>query len=178
MDPYILLKKYYNESEKLYQILIHHSELVKNKALQVAEKHPELQLDVKFIAEAAMLHDIGIFKCFAPKIHCFGHYKYIEHGYLGAEILRAEGFPKHADVCERHTGVGLSVGIIIARQLPIPHRDYIPVTMEEKVICYADKFYSKSKPDRELDLNHIRKSLAKHGDENVVKFDRWHERFK
>jgi uncharacterized protein len=56
--------------------------------------HPEMNLDERFIQEAALLHDIGIFLTNAPKIHCFGDYPYICHGYLGAEILRKEGLDK------------------------------------------------------------------------------------
>ena len=56
-----------------------------------------------------MLHDIGIIRCNAPGIQCFGNEPYICHGRIGAEMLRAEGFPHHARVCERHTGRGLLV---------------------------------------------------------------------
>ena len=91
-----------------------------------------------------MLHDIGIIYCNAPKIYCNGPHKYIEHGYLGAELLRAEGFPKHALVAERHTGTGITIEQVEREELPIPERDYCPQSLEEKIICYADKFYSKS----------------------------------
>ena len=91
-----------------------------------------------------MLHDIGIIYCDAPKIYCNGTHKYIEHGYLGAELLRREGFPKHALVAERHTGTGITIEQIEREELPIPERDYCPQSLEEKIICYADKFYSKS----------------------------------
>ena len=91
-----------------------------------------------------MLHDIGIFYCNAPNIHCHGTHTYIEHGYLGAELLRNEGFPKHALVAERHTGTGITIEQIIREDLPIPERDYCPQSIEEKIVCYADKFYLKA----------------------------------
>ena len=90
-----------------------------------------------------MLHDIGIFLTDAPGIFCFGDKPYICHGYLGADLLREEGFPRHALVCERHTGAGISAESIIKQDLPIPHREMLPVSMEEQVICFADKFFQK-----------------------------------
>lgn len=106
-------------------------------------KHPELNLDTVFLEEAAMLHDIGIFLTHAPGIQCFGTEPYICHGYLGAGLVRKEGFPRHALVCERHTGAGLSLKDIMDQKLPVPHREMLPVSMEEQVICFADKFFRK-----------------------------------
>mgnify|MGYP004420939777 CR=1 FL=1 len=57
--------------------------------------------------------------------------------------MRREGFPEIARVCERHTGTGLTDEVIKQRQLPLPAGDYRPETLEEQLICYADKFYSK-----------------------------------
>ena len=88
---------------ELRHILIVHSRSVAQKALQIVSLHPELNLDRDFIEEAAMLHDIGIIKTDAPGIHCHGTEPYIRHGILGAEMLRSEGLPRHARVCERHT---------------------------------------------------------------------------
>lgn len=76
----------------------------------------------------------------AEGICCFGSYPYICHGYLGADLMRKEGFPRHALVCERHTGAGMSLQSIIDQQLPVPHRNMVPVSLEEQVICFADKF--------------------------------------
>src|SRR3990167_4819755 len=109
MDVIKLLEKYYRPDSKTYYLLVRHSRLVANKALEVAERVKELGPDLKFIEEAAMLHDIGIFMTHAPEIECFGKKPYICHGYLGRELLEKEGFPKHALVCERHVGVGISI---------------------------------------------------------------------
>lgn len=59
---------------------------------------------------------------------------------FGADLMRKEGFPRHALVCERHTGAGMSLQSIIDQQLPVPHRNMVPVSLEEQVICFADKF--------------------------------------
>ena len=178
MNPYEIIQKYYTEGSPLYKILISHSKHVESKALEIAEKHPELNLNTSFISEASMLHDIGIFMCNAPSIQCYGTHQYVEHGYLGAEIIYREGFPLHSLVCERHTGVGLSLERIIARNMPVPHRDMRPVSIEEEVICYADKFYSKSKLKKKHSLKYIIEHLKKHSEEDVDVFLRWHEQFR
>ncbi|MDR2085686.1 MAG: HDIG domain-containing protein [Dysgonamonadaceae bacterium] len=171
MVPEEIIKKYYKEGSELYNILFTHSLAVADRALEIANMHPELNFNKAFLYEAAMVHDIGIFLTDAPQIHCFGKFRYICHGYLGAEIMRKEGFEKHAPVCERHTGSGLTKEDIIQNQLPLPHRDMLPVSPEEKLICFADKFYSKSHLERVKTVEQVRKSLSKYGDESVERFN-------
>ena len=173
MNPLTLIDKYYPVDNELKHILLVHSQSVADKAVALARKHPELDIDIDFVYEAAMLHDIGIFETDAEGIQCFGTHPYIAHGYLGAEILRAEGFPQHALVCERHTGAGLSLEDIIAQQLPVPHREMLPITLEEQLICFADKFFSKTHLDEEKTVEKARQSIAKYGEEGLSRFDRW-----
>ena len=160
MDVQAVFNKYYQPGTPLYNSVWSHSRLVADKALQLAQAHPELEIDLDFVYEAAMIHDIGVFLTNAPSIYCTGDQPYICHGVLGAELMRADGYPRHALVCERHTGTGLTVADIIAQNLPLPHRDMCPVSLEEKLVCFADKFYSKSNPDREKPLDKVRKSVA------------------
>lgn len=173
MEPEKIIEKYYSPQSELYRILLDHSRLVTAKALQIADAHPELQADRNFIAEAAMLHDIGIFGTDAPGIGCRGDRPYICHGILGSELLQAEGYPRHALVCERHTGAGLTREEIIRQVLPLPHRDLLPVSIEEQIICFADKFYSKSKSQHEKSVEKIRQGMRKYGEDSVKRFDRW-----
>ena len=154
-----------------------HSTLVTKRAVRICDLHPELSLDRQFVIEAAMLHDIGIFKCDAPGIYCFGSEPYLIHGRIGAELLRAEGFPKHARVCERHTGAGITKEEIIKLNLPLPHEDFLPETMEEKVICYADKFYSKTHPEVEKTIEQAERSLKRFGEDGVERFKLWEKLF-
>ncbi len=170
MDYELIIYKYYKDNPELLSILMKHSKAVADKALAIADAHPELCLDRQFLLEAAMVHDIGIIKTDAPDIECFGDEPYIRHGVLGAEMMRAEGYPRHARVCERHTGAGLSLKEIEEQGLPLPHVDLLPETLEEKVICYADKFFSKTKLDREKTLEQAERSVAKHGGEGLRRF--------
>lgn len=173
MNPFTIIDKYYPAGGALRDVLVTHSESVSRKSLSIAASHPELKLDEDFLYEAAMLHDIGIFLTYAPQIHCFGSKPYICHGYLGAELMKDEGYPRHALVCERHTGAGISLKEIVGRQLPVPHREMIPVSMEEQVICFADKFFSKTTPGKEKDIRKARNSILKHGEEGATRFDHW-----
>ncbi len=173
-----IFNKYYPEGHPAREMLAVHSMMVRDKALGIARRHPGLNADETFIAEAALLHDIAIFLTDAPYLGCHGSYPYICHGYLGRELLEKEGLPRHALVCERHTGTGLTKEEIIRQNLPLPHRDMLPVTIEEQIICFADTFFSKGKnPEKELAPQKVRAKLIKFGAEKGVQFDRWCERF-
>lgn len=167
-----ILTKFYKSNSKAYEILLNHSKAVAEKALKIAEK---FNVDREFIHEAAILHDIGIFMTNTPKFNCYGSYPYIAHGYIGRDLVEKEGLPKHALVCERHTGVGISKDEIIRNKLPLPHRDMIPITLEEKIIAYADKFFSKESDGsvRVRSVDEIIRDLSKYGHEKVKIFKDW-----
>ncbi len=173
MDYDRIIHQYYDEDAALRRILVVHSEAVARKALHIADVHPELHLDRQFLLEAAMLHDIGICQTDAPGILCHGQSPYICHGILGAAILRKEGYEQHARVCERHTGAGLSLDDIVRQNLPLPHLSLLPETMEEQVICYADKFFSKTQLDHEKTIEQAERSLAKFGEAGLERFRLW-----
>jgi uncharacterized protein len=178
MKPLEIIAKYYKPRSKAYLILVGHCNLVTEKALKIAQNHKELLPDLAFIEEAAMLHDIGIFKTNAPNLFCFGEYPYLCHGYLGCELLVAEGYPEHGLVCERHTGVGITTEEITANKLPLPLRDFVPVSVEEQIVCFADKFFSKSRePFQEKSVSEVRKSMRKFGEKNLLRFNEWCEIF-
>lgn len=163
MDYLSIIEKYYTEDDALRRLLLKHSRQVADRCLLIAGRHPELHLDAPFLEEAAMLHDIGIRWCQAPSIHCNGTEPYLRHGPIGGELLRREGYERHARVAERHTGTGL------------PGLE--PETLEEQVVCYADKFYSKSHPDRILSVDQAAESLARFGEAGVGKFRHWASMF-
>lgn len=178
MNPLEIIERYYPKGSPAYELLVQHSLCVRDKALAIVDAHPELEADRQFVSEAAMLHDIGVCTTHAPSIHCHGKLPYICHGVEGSRMLQAEGLPRHALVCERHTGTGLSVADIERQQLPIPTRDMTPQSIEEQIICYADKFFSKSStPTTPKAIEKIRGSLARYGADSVARFDQWHALF-
>lgn len=171
-----LITKFYPEEPRLRDLLFTHSRCVADLALEICNRHPELGADRKFIEEAAMLHDIGIATCEAPGIYCFGTLPYICHGIEGARMLAEEGMLRHARVCERHTGSGLSAADILDQALPLPPRDMLPITIEEKIICYADKFYSKN-PDHlttRKPIDQVIKEMERHGADSLERFMELH----
>ncbi|MBD1401679.1 HD domain-containing protein [Pelovirga terrestris] len=177
LKPADLIDRYYLSNLTARTILLDHSRRVSRRALKIARslcrrgQNPDLQ----FIAEAAMLHDIGMIFTNAPDIGCHGEVPYLQHGIIGARLLEGLGLPAHARVCERHTGVGLTAAEIEQANLPLPRRNLLPETLEEKIICYADLFYSKD-PDKSnlvKSIDKVRKQLKGFGRDKVIVFDRW-----
>ena len=167
---------FYPQDDDLRRTLVDHSQKVCRKALQIAE-NSRLDIDIKLVTDGALLHDIGIFKCHAPDIFCNGNAPYITHGIIGGKLLREYGaahgidLEKHARICERHTGSGLSIEDIRLQKLPLPEKDYLPETLEEKLVCLADKFFSKSANSNEKSIEDIRRSMKKFAPSTLDRFD-------
>ncbi|HCY84991.1 MAG TPA: phosphohydrolase [Desulfobacteraceae bacterium] len=178
MDPLDIIERYYRKGTALYAILVDHSRQVADKSLAIARTVPHLSPDLAFIEKAAMLHDVGIFKTRAAAIGCDGPHPYICHGYLGREILDAEGLPQaYGLVAERHTGAGITLDNIRTAGLPLPERDMVPVTVEEKIICCADKYFSKSPKNKNkvMTRDSIIKELARINKGHARRFSQWAE---
>lgn len=186
-----IIHHFYPEDTPLRRLLLLHSECVRDKALALLEgssfrdQHPSTTLNLDLIIAGSMLHDIGICATYAPGILCEGTEPYICHGTIGARMLRqlvAEGSFSAEDaamleacarICERHTGAGLTRQDILSQGLPIePAVDLLPETLEEQLVCLADKFFSKSgDPRKEKSLEHVRRSMMKFGADSLVRFD-------
>ena len=128
-----LLKKHSTDARSFRGVL-KHSKAVARYAVWLAfriSKHHKV--DVEFVKTAALLHDIGRFK-FPPKGDS------LLHGVRGSQILKKEGLSKrYQRVCETHLGVGITKSDIKRHKLKLPLKDYSPKSIEEKIICYADK---------------------------------------
>lgn len=173
--PY--LQRYYDANSELLELLLTHSRHVALKTLECMDRR-ELPLEAVSVARAALLHDIGIVRCDAKKIYCCGTESYIRHGIIGRSMLEPEGLQAEAMVCERHTGSGITAEEIELGQMPLPVRDMVPLTMLEKLVCYADKFYSKSgNPNQAKTAEAIRVSLARFGSASMLRFDELHRLF-
>jgi uncharacterized protein len=109
--------------------VIEHCINVTKVALRIANvfKAKGYKVDVKLVEAGALLHDIGR-----------GQTHGIEHGVVGGQTARKLGMPMElAHIIERHVGAGLTVDE--ARRNNLPRGSYIPETLEEKIVCYADK---------------------------------------
>lgn len=177
MNYQAVIDKYYPAGSRLRDIYMLHCRQVADKALAIM-RAKNLPLDPGDVEAAAMLHDIGIVMTDAPSIDCHGTEPYLRHGILGAAMLRAEGAPESwARVAERHTGAGLTADDIARFNLPIPAGDYMPRTLLERLVCYADKFYSKSKDMSEKSIERVRASMEKLSPETLSRFDALHREF-
>lgn len=172
-----IIDKYYPAGTPLRDIYLRHCRQVAEEALAIARRK-HLPLDLQMIEGAAMTHDIGIFATDAHGIECRGTEPYITHGLIGARLLRREGAPEEwARVAERHTGSGLTASEIEAQHLPLPPGDYEPETLLEKLICYADKFYSKSGSMKRKDIEKVRMSMERFGPASLSRFEALHSLF-
>lgn len=163
-----LINKYYPEGSLRREIYEKHCRAVAALALKLKAMLHE-PLPHNDVQTAAMLHDIGIVLTNAPDIDCHGTLPYIAHGYAGADILRREGLPERfAQVCERHTGTGLSTRDIESARLPLPlDRIYMPQSTLEKLICYADKFFSKSGDMKQKTPQQVQHDISRFGTESI-----------
>ena len=120
-----------------------HCQIVRDICLQVCNGMTDI--NVELITAGALLHDIGAYKFYIDGVIQLENY--ITHGLLGYELMQKEDLDEA--VCRfalLHTGIGISKQEVIDRKLPLPVRDYIPETVEERIVMYADKFHSKPKP--------------------------------
>lgn len=109
-------------------------------ALKLAERLREkgLDVDVGLVEAGAMLHDIGR-----------GRTHEVDHSAVGGRMIRELGLPEAlARVVDRHIGAGIPGAE--ARRLGLPRGVYVPETLEEKLVAYADKLVCGS---RVVDIN-------------------------
>lgn len=175
IDAIPIITEFYPPGD-LRELLLEHSRQVRDKAEKIARNSP-LDLNPEIYLPGAMLHDVGIIQCDAGGIFCTGTLPYLAHGLAGGKMLRAYGAAHNLDlevfarIAERHTGTGLSAAEIRARKLPLPEIDLIPETPEEKLICLADKFFSKSGSRKEKSWERIRRGLEKFGPEPLARLE-------
>ena len=110
-----------------------HSLKVADKALDIAYKIKRTKINLDLVEIGALLHDIG-----RSQTHGF------KHAIIGGKILRERGYPSNLSrICETHILGGLDKED--ARYLDLPERDYLPNSVEEKIICLADKLTTGTK---------------------------------
>jgi uncharacterized protein len=115
--------------------VIRHVETVSELAVEIAEvcKKRGYNVDVRLVEIGALLHDIG-----RARTHT------VHHAVLGAEMARSLGLPEPiVSIIKRHVGGGITARE--ARKLGWPKDVYVPLTLEEKVVSYADKLVEGSR---------------------------------
>ena len=115
--------------------VIKHCRAVTELALETSNvlKDRGLKIDFALVEIGALLHDIG-----RSKTHT------VHHALVGAKIAKSAGLPDSVvTIIKRHVGGGITAGE--ARKLGWPEDVYVPITLEEKVVSYADKLIENSK---------------------------------
>jgi uncharacterized protein (TIGR00295 family) len=130
--------------------IINHCKAVRDIAVKMAKI---TGADVKLVESASLLHDIG-----RSKTHD------LSHAVEGAKIARQMGLPdKLIKIIERHIGAGLSADE--AKKLGLPSKNYIPETLEEKIVCHADNLVDCCK--KQPIENEVERAL-KNGNKNYA----------
>lgn len=107
--------------------VVAHCEEVAALAVKIAKR---CGADVDLVGAGALLHDLG---------RCRTHS--IRHAVEGARMASDKGLPVELVlIIEKHIGAGLTKAD--ARQLGLPEKDYLPETLEEKVVAHADNLIS------------------------------------
>lgn len=151
----INLLKFYGCDERL----INHCKAVSKKAKEIAEKISEngIKVDINLVEIGGLLHDIG-----RSRTHG------IRHGVEGADILKE--YPELARICERHIGAGITKEEAII--LGLENKDYIPETLEEKIVAHADNLILG---DKEVPVEETIKKFDKKLGKNCIQGKRIRE---
>lgn len=128
------------------QNVIDHSFKVMAVAIKIAER---CNADLSLVTAGALLHDIG-----RSKTHGLLHASY------GADLLNNQGISDSViNIVRKHTGAGFTPDEV--QELNLPQADYMPSTLEEKIVCHADNLVSgtilvksKNKIDKERSKGH------------------------
>ena len=114
--------------------VIEHCKAVAAFAVKIAEgcKRKGLEVDISLVRIGALLHDIG-----RAKTHD------VDHAIVGAQVAEDYGLsPSIQLIIERHVGGGIAKEE--ARKLGFPEKSYVPVSLEERLVAYADKMVDGS----------------------------------
>lgn len=130
-------------------------------------------INERLLVMGGLIHDIGTYQLIKHdgsdgEPLRFKHSKYIQHGLRGYKLLRACGFDEALALFARnHTGIGLTARMVQDQDLPLPVADYVPVTLEQDLVMYADKFHTKSDPAEFVGFDRCIRRAAKHGEANA-----------
>jgi len=147
--------------------VVGHCKAVANFAVEIAKscKKKGFEVDVDLVQIGALLHDVG-----RAKTHS------INHGIVGAQIAREFGLSDAVVfIIERHIGSGITEHE--AKKLGWHAKSYVPESLEERIVAYADKLIEGSmRMPIEVAVERFRRD--KHIPEaSIERLKKWHEEF-
>jgi len=147
--------------------VIQHCKTVSKLAVKIAKilRKKGYAVDLNLVEIGALLHDMG-----RSKTHS------VHHAIAGAEIAKSFALPEPiVRIVERHVGAGIPEDE--AKQLGWPKKNYLPETLEEKIVTYADKrIEGKSMVGIEQTIAKTSKQLGKNHPANA-RLKALHEEF-
>jgi uncharacterized protein len=141
-------------------VVISHCESVAQIALEIAGNLEKkgVRIDLELVEVGALLHDLG-----RSKTHS------IDHGVVGAKLAESEGLPEPiVRIIKRHIGGGITTEE--AKAFGWSKDVYVPVTLEEKIVSYADKLIDQSnRVPIDLEIKRLRMNNKNEAAERVRK---------
>jgi uncharacterized protein len=133
----------YAQNEYVFELVYTHCKIVTEIALWCAN-NSKLRIDLELLEAASMLHDIGTYALLDKKGRDDNRHNYKQHAIFGAALADEEGFdPRISEIIKTHLLLGLSRQEIIDAKEGMPQNDYLPMSIEAEILCYADRFHSK-----------------------------------
>lgn len=121
---------YYNSWTRL-----DHCRRVSEYAREIASRISQrgIAINIHIAMLGGLLHDLAV-----PHVER-GEILPIQHGYVAGQLLRNRGLVRLARIAECHIGSGITAQEIANNDLPLPHQNFLPQSIEEKVVTFADK---------------------------------------
>jgi len=136
----IALHNRYASSEDMFSLVYDHCKIVRDIAIWCAGKIED-EVDIDLLEAICLLHDIGSYSFMYDS---YDRNTYAQHALLGSKILESEGIDTTlCKAVETHVLMGLTKEEIASSNLRLPERDFLPTSIEARLLCYADRFHSK-----------------------------------
>lgn len=130
------------EKSGCHEKVVLHCEAVAKFATVITKRLQErgVKVDADLVQAGALLHDLGRSKS-----------QEIDHAVQGARLAKELGLdPRIVNIIERHIGAGIPADEAV--KLGLPRKDYIPETIEEKVVCHADNMVNFKRHNVEVTI--------------------------
>lgn len=174
-DCLVLLKKY-APNDEYYELVKIHGEIVYEIAEEIASRI-DTEVNMPILQASCLLHDIGSYVFLGARNFSKDFARcYPGHAIFGAKILQDEGLDDRIwQAIETHVLQGIAARKVQNTSFALPEKDYIPRTIEAKLLCYADRFHSKHPVFNDFD--DFIKRLEKRLPNQAQKLKEWSEDF-